>query len=141
MEAASGSGKKSSDVWEYYEKIKDAPKARCTLCNKELSYRGGTTNLRTHLECKHSLLYTHEARKTDSQCSSRQASSKQGSLDGYVKSQHCSEARATAITERLVNMVALDLKPIHMVEEKGFLKLLYYLEPGYKVPSRKHVLK
>ena len=76
MEAASGSGKKSSDVWEYYEKIKDAPKSRCTLCNKELSYRGGTTNLRTHLECKHSLLHTHEVRKADSQCSSKQASSK-----------------------------------------------------------------
>ena len=59
---AAGNGKKSN-VWEYYEKIKDAPKARCTLCNKELSYRGGTTNLRTHLECKHSLLYTHKAKR------------------------------------------------------------------------------
>ena len=40
---AAGNGKKS-DVWEYYEKSKDAPKARCTLCNKELSYCGGTYN-------------------------------------------------------------------------------------------------
>ena len=36
-------------------------------------------------------------------------------------------------------MVALDLKPIRMVE--GFLKLLHYLEPRYKVLSRKHVTK
>ena len=93
---AAGNGKKS-DVWEYYEKIKDAPKAKCKLCNKELSYHVGITNLRTHLECKHALLYTHEVKKTDSQYSSKQTC-----LDGYaksVKSQHCSEARATAITE------------------------------------------
>ena len=85
---ASGNGKKS-DVWDY-EKIKDAPKAKCKLCNKELSYCGGTTNLRTHLECKHTLLYTHKAKKTN------QYSSKQTCLDGYtksVKSQHCSEER------------------------------------------------
>ena len=31
-EPAAGSGKKS-DVWEYYEKIKDALKAKCKLCN------------------------------------------------------------------------------------------------------------
>ena len=58
---------------------------------------GGTTNLRTHLKCKHALLYTHEVKKTDSQYSSKQTC-----LDGYAKSvklQHCSEARATAITE------------------------------------------
>ena len=83
-----------SDVWEYYEKIKDAPKARYTLCNKELSYCGGITNLRTHLECKHSLLHTHEAKKTD-----LQSSSKQASLVSYAKLHQCSEAKATAITE------------------------------------------
>lgn len=129
---AAGNGKKS-DVWEYYEKIKDAPKARCTLCNKELSYRGGTTNLRTHLECKHSLLYIHEVKKT--------SCSKQSTLIGYAKSQQCSEGRATAITERITNMIALDLKPIRMVEGEGFCELLHYLEPGYKIPCRKHVTK
>ena len=51
---AAGNGKKS-DVWEYYEKIKDAPKAKCKL--------------RTHLECKHALLYTHEMKRTDLQYS------------------------------------------------------------------------
>ena len=38
-------------------------------------------------------------------------------------------------------MIALDLKPIQTVEGNGFVELLHYLEPGYKVPSRKHVTK
>ena len=74
-------------------------------------------------------MYTHEAKKTD-QCSSNSAS-KQTCLDGYtksVKSQHCSEKRATATTERVVNMIVLDLKPICIVEGEGFVGLLYYLE-------------
>ena len=52
-----------------------------------------------------------------------------------------SSAKATAITEQVVNIIALDLKPIWTVEGDGFVELLHYLEPGYKVPSRKHVTK
>ena len=70
-----------------------------------------------------------------------QSSSKQTSLVSYAKSQQCSEAKATAITERVVNLIALDLKLIWMVEGDGFVELLHYLEPGYKLPSRKHVTK
>ena len=123
--------KDRSDVWAYYEKIKDAPKARCTICDKELSYRGGTTNLRVHLTSKHSLLYAHEAK----------SKSKQICLDSYTKQQQYTETRANAITDRIVCMIALDLKPIRMVEGEGFLELLHYLEPGYKVPCRKFITK
>ena len=47
-----------SNVWVYYEKTKDAPKARCTICDKELSYCSGTRNSQVHLTSKRSLLYT-----------------------------------------------------------------------------------
>ena len=33
----------------------------------------------------------------------------------------------------------LDLRPISVVDGQGFTRLLNYLEPGYKVPSRPHV--
>ena len=56
-----------------------------------------------------------------------------------MKSQHFTEARTTAITERVVNMIALDLKPICMVKGEGFVSLHHYLKPGYKISSRKHV--
>ena len=38
-------------------------------------------------------------------------------------------------------MIALDMKPIRMVEGEGFQSLLAFLEPGYKIPSRKHFSK
>ena len=102
-----------------------------TICDKELSYHGGTTNLHVCLTSKHSLLYAHEAK----------SNSKQISLDSFIKQQQCREARANAITELIICMIALDLKLIHMVEGEGFLELLHYLEPGYKVPCRKFVTK
>jgi len=36
-------------------------------------------------------------------------------------------------------MVALDLRPMHLVEGKSFLELMAFLEPGYKVPSSAHI--
>ena len=36
-------------------------------------------------------------------------------------------------------MIALNLKPTHVVEGEGFVNLLHYLKPGCKIPSRKHV--
>ena len=36
-------------------------------------------------------------------------------------------------------MIAIDQRPIRMVEGEGFLNLMNYLEPGYKVPCRKSI--
>ena len=65
-EPAAGSGKKS-DVWEYYEKIKDAPKAKYKLCNPvcnviPLAQLGLTPQVPTTLLWSISLVHsTHEA--------------------------------------------------------------------------------
>ena len=56
-------------------------------------------------------------------------------------SQACTESRSKEITDRIANMIALDMKPIRMVEDEGFHSLLAFLEPGYKIPSRKHFSK
>ena len=41
--------------------------------------------------------------------------------------------------KRIAEFVAQDLHPISVVDGQGFTRLLNYLEPGYKVPSRPHV--
>ena len=46
-----------SNVWKHFEKVKDLPKAKCKLCSKELSYRGGTMNLHDHLTSQHPACY------------------------------------------------------------------------------------
>ena len=114
-----------SDVWKYFEKT-ESSKAKCTLCFKQLSYRGGTTNLRDHLTSQHPLNYKHQP-----------GSKKQATLDLFSKPRRCPESRAKEITDRIVNMLALDLRPVYMVECEGFREFLACLEPGYTVLSRK----
>jgi len=60
-------------------------------------------------------------------------------LDNFLKSLPCTEVRASIITEKNVTMIAIDLKPIHLVKGEGFLKLMNCLEPDYKVPCRKFI--
>ena len=38
-------------------------------------------------------------------------------------------------------MIALDLRPVRMVEAQGFRDLMAYLEPGYRIPCRKQFTK
>ncbi len=40
-------------AWHFFKR-RDAIKARCTLCTKEISYNGNTTNLNRHLKDIHS---------------------------------------------------------------------------------------
>ena len=51
----------------------------------------------------------------------------------------CFIARSKEITDCIAEMVAIDLRPLCIVEGEGFLSLLRYLEPGYKVTSAMHI--
>ena len=129
--------KKRSDVWSYFEKVDDGKKAKCSLCSKVLAFCGGTTNLREHLTSKHPFQY--EAKRNSK--ATRPFQAQQGKLDTFVKQRNCSESRATEITERIADMIVLDLKPIASVEGEGFKELMNCVEPGYTCPSRKKIAK
>ena len=77
--------------------------------------------------------------KPKAQSKGEERSSKQGTLDAVVKSHYCSEAKAKVITDKILMMIALDLRPVRVVEGQGFKDLMKHVEPGYTVPSRKHI--
>ena len=116
-----------SDVWDHFEKGEKT--AKCKHCDRELSFCGGTTNLRDHLLRNHTKEYQV---KKDSDESKRK-------IDEFVLKTTCSSTRARKITQLLVDMVAMDARPTATVEGTGFKRLLNYLEPGYKVPSAVHI--
>lgn len=47
-----------------------------------------------------------------------------------------SERRKREITDKIVELVALDVRPVNIVEGKGFKELKRTLEPGYTIPKR-----
>lgn len=129
-QAADSSANLKSDVWNYFTKDKDHQKAKCQLCSKDLAFHSCTTYLRDHLLNWHSGTYKGDGGRKE----------KQGTLlHTFARPKHCFEARAKEITDRIASFVAQDMRPVGVVEGQGFIKLMAYLEPGYKMPSRKHI--
>ena len=102
MAVSNSASTSRSDVWKYISKDSSSASATCTLCEKVLAYRGGTSNLRDHLLHSHPREYHHEDKQ-------------QSTLDSIVKK--CSDARAQVISELLVDLVALDVRPVRFVQK------------------------
>ena len=117
----------TSDVWNHYEKLQDAKRVKCMLCSKELAYHGGTSNLRDHLLKIHPLDYRTKQRRLH----------KLHLTVLRFLARYCGESRSKEITDRIVNMVAMDMRPMHAIECVGFRELVPSLEPGYKLLSQK----
>ncbi|XP_061127704.1 zinc finger BED domain-containing protein 4-like [Syngnathus typhle] len=47
--------------------------------------------------------------------------------------------RAGNITDLIAKMICLDLQPISIVEDRGFNALMKYVDPSFKMPSRKKI--
>ena len=122
-------GSLQSDVWDHFEKGEKTEK--CKHCDRELSFCGGTTNLRDHLLQNHGKQY-HS--KKDNNVDNRH-----GKINEFVLKTTCSTICARKIPQPLVDMVAIYARPATTVEGTGFKRLVNYLEPGYKVPSAVHI--
>ena len=133
QETSSGTSHSSyglrSEVWKFFVKEDGAKSATCKLCKKPYAYRGGTSNLRDHLTRAHPDEFNPAAKQ------------QQPSLNSFLTRSKCSDSRAKRITDLIADMVARDLRPCAMVEGDGFLALMKYVEPGYKVPSGMHIAK
>lgn len=126
-------------VWSYFKLEKeDSPSANCSVCSAEVS-RGGlnraafkTSNLRKHLK-KHAKEYDELTQKEQNI-----ATVKQLTLEATPTRKEkfpCESTKAKKITEQIAKLIALDNQPIYIVDDIGFLHLLFLLEPRYALPS------
>jgi hypothetical protein len=96
-----------ADVWKYFSKIKPNEKdtkVKCELCSREFAYHGTTTNMRDHLSRVHKDQY--------------QKSQSTSSTTQLTLVRKCSEARAAAIHQLLLDVVVLDMRPVAVVGMK-----------------------
>ena len=64
---------------------------------------------------------------------------KHETLDKVFRSTVCSASRAGQLTNAIVDLVALDMRPVSIVTGTGFRRLLNVCEPGYRVLSTTHI--
>ena len=70
-------------------------------------YHGRPSNLRAHLQRQHPLKY-----KSKQESSTEKGKEKQVTFTSMFKSQACMESPSKEITDRIANIIALDMKPI-----------------------------
>uniref|UniRef100_A0A3Q3FFT6 BED-type domain-containing protein n=1 Tax=Labrus bergylta TaxID=56723 RepID=A0A3Q3FFT6_9LABR len=154
--------KRRSVIWTLFEFIPPAA-ASCTICKAKLSTKGGSTaNLHRHLKSKHPTVQLEQVRQepqpaptvedssstSTAPASTRTAVSTQGATDRprarraqatltHFVSRPIDPMRQRAMDEVLAKMIALDLQPFSIVEDKGFRQYTKELNPNYVLPSRK----
>ena len=74
--------------------------------------------------------------------SEEQRKPKQSSIEDFT---HCSlgglalqypKSKACELSKKIAEMIAFDMLPYSIVQGLGFRRLIDYLAPGYKIPSR-----
>lgn len=63
-------------------------------------------------------------------------------LDSFVqRAPACSVVQAAEFTNSILNMIITDMRPLSMVEDQGFQKMISTFNPKYVLPSRTYFVK
>lgn len=130
-----------SKIWEYFTLLEVDKEGKLHTeckeenCKRKLAYHGSTTSMITHLESKHPDKHKEFQGKDSKQDPS---ALQQGSLASETfKIKELSMEKKRFITGAIANFIAMDMRPIQLVEGIGFQRLIKLLEPRYTIPCRK----
>ncbi|CAK6980925.1 zinc finger BED domain-containing protein 4-like [Scomber scombrus] len=126
-----------SAVWTFF-----------TVSNKDTRIAAlksfNATNLMSHLKNRHPEVHIQcqEANVASKQPKTKTAAAAVGStiqqaLDQTKKFAKDS-AKAQSITNKVMEIIALDDQPLSIVEDRGFRQLIEHIEPRYSLPSRRY---
>ncbi|GFR27038.1 zinc finger BED domain-containing protein 1 [Trichonephila clavata] len=147
---------KRSIVWTYFTAL-DEKKAMCCICQKVISYCGTPTNLVYHLSRYHpiegdvvkskqanNIKYQYLSSKLPKPCAADKKKTRNPALSiiPQVKLENNSSSlqvvtKKTNVTEKVIEMLLVDMLPVNILEGNGFKKLITSLEPSYKIPTVK----
>ena len=136
-----------SQCWNYF--IKDGDIAKCMVdrekCKTDVKHCGNTTNMLKHLKschieeyknCVSETVQTKKAR-LEATPSSKQLTLEESSERSMKYPRESSKCKI--LDNALIEMIATDLQPLSIVEDKGFIKYTSLLDPRYQLPCRKTV--
>ena len=131
--------RKKSQVWDFFSVSPiQTSKAICNICSASISREGtkpgnySVSNLKSHLQSKHITEFNSLIQPRNSM-----ESTDVQSMELQINYFSQSSIRAQQITKAIGVMIALDMRPFSIVENKGFRDLISLLEPRYKIPNRK----
>lgn len=140
-----------SRVWNYFKKTNNDKFVKCSLCFREFKYSGNTTNLKDHLQRKHSEIWsaaqgtvtvtdTNENDENQEQPSGsgQPAQKKRKTLKNYFDRSSVYSEQSTKkknVDKMYVRMIALDMEPLRKGEHQGFQDFVKALDEKYEIPN------
>lgn len=116
---------KKSGVWNFFEKVSDV-ECQCNLCSAKISHKGGgTSSMLKHLKGKHNMTDLNK---------SQQPTTRMGTITSFIRRPMSTE-KQQEITKKALMMCVTDLRPLSIVEGKGFRQFCDALNPSYRCPS------
>ena len=127
---------KPSKVWKFggLKKVDgklDTSVAVCALCGKVSGYRGSPGNFQTHLKLVHKQEYENEENPGSSQLKITDFSSSTTSSCLKYKAVH---PKQTNFRSELAKWIVKNIRPISIVEDDGFKRLIAIADPRLSIP-------
>lgn len=132
-----------SKTWNYYTKLGDTF-VECKVCKKQFSFHNGATGMREHLLRMHnvhnsSISQIKEHPELDFPDRDGATKRLRQSLPSDSICPSISEPQAQVIANLVLEMIISDLHSLSVVEEKGFARLVNFLEPNIELPTQAHL--
>uniref|UniRef100_A0A3B5A3U7 BED-type domain-containing protein n=1 Tax=Stegastes partitus TaxID=144197 RepID=A0A3B5A3U7_9TELE len=125
---------KLSKVWDHFQLNRKQSTVQCVYCKTELAYHNSTSSMLSNQLINNKTNYTFFFFPS--------SKSPSGTLDSFVQTApSCSTAQAAELTDSILNMMVTDMRPLSMVEDEGFQKMISTFNPKYALPSRAHFAK
>ncbi|XP_040275761.1 E3 SUMO-protein ligase ZBED1-like [Bufo bufo] len=126
-----------SKVWDHFKLRKKEKSVQCVYCKSELAYHNSTTSMLQHLNRKHPV-YACTSSPSGLDPSTSQS---QRRMDSYVWTAASRSTEAAELTDSILNMIVTDMRPLSMVEDEGFQRMISTFNPRYTLPSRTYFMK
>ncbi|XP_012145951.2 E3 SUMO-protein ligase ZBED1-like isoform X1 [Megachile rotundata] len=138
---------RKSLVWMYSIPSEDGKFVKCILCDSMLSYNRSTSAIMKHLRGKHRDTFSNAAIEVfDFDANESATEQSQGSNEAcprkkLQKMNTCTPKRQEEISQALARMISLNMMPISFCDSIGFQEFMAVLEPGYRCPCQKTIIK
>lgn len=120
----------------------DKTKVVCTLCKAELVYCRSSSSLKYHLKAKHPLADVEDAGPSTDVAPGK-SRARQTTMFEWNRGKPVSTALSAKLTNLLAQWIAINCRPISVVEDDGLELLLQAAtgDPSYKLPARRTIMR
>lgn len=128
--------RQKSSMWTYFKKSENGTRVTCELCMREFQYCNNTSNMRDHLNRKHTEvllnLSVSQNKNNEEENLYHSNLNRQQNITKYNEN----SSRKKLLDNLFVKMIALDMEPLRLAEREGLKAFIAALDSRYEMPKR-----